>query len=164
VKKSEFYDVWRRNVPDLNTLSCTDVALHARRRKALALAFTDQSVKATIPFVERHVDRWNQLLPSEKLDEEGWSTGQNLSEWTDYLMFDLFGDICFGKKNDTKEPGENVLKHIPHDIAKYLKLYNPVSPLLRTVTVCIRSANRRSLPNLQCEVFYFGSSLAVWMH
>jgi cytochrome P450 len=127
VKKSEFYDVWRRNVHDLNTLGCTDVALHARRRKALALAFTDQAVKATVPFVQRHVDRWNELLPGDKVDEQGWSEGQDMSEWTDFLMFDLFGDVCFGKENGTKEPGDNVLKQIPHNISKYLKLYNPVS-------------------------------------
>jgi cytochrome P450 len=73
VKKSPFYDVWRRNVHDLNTLACTDVALHARRRKALALAFTDQSVKATIPYMERHVDRWNELMPGDRFDADGWS-------------------------------------------------------------------------------------------
>jgi hypothetical protein len=80
-----------------------------------------------IPFMERHTDRWNELLPGDKFDNEGWSEGQNMSECADYLMFDLFGDVCFGKINDTKEPGENALKHIPHNIAKYLKLYNPVS-------------------------------------
>jgi cytochrome P450 len=126
VKKSPFYDVWRRNVHDLNTLACTDVALHARRRKALALAFTDQSVRATIPYMERHVDRWNELLPGEKFDADGWSDSQDMAEWTDYLMFDLFGDVCFGKMNDTKEPGENALRRIPHAIALYMKIHNPV--------------------------------------
>jgi cytochrome P450 len=71
VKKSDFYDVWRRNVHDLNTLGRIDVALHARRRKALALAFTDQSVKATIPFVEKHVDCWNEMLPSGSSTRRG---------------------------------------------------------------------------------------------
>jgi hypothetical protein len=61
------------------------------------------------------------------------------SEWTDYLMFDLFGDVCFGKKHDTKEPGENVLKHISRNIAKYLKLYNPVS----SPTACITDVRKK---------------------
>jgi cytochrome P450 len=126
VKKSPFYDVWRRNVHDLNTLACTDVALHARRRKALALAFTDQSVKATIPYMERHVDRWNELMPGDRFDADGWSESRDLAEWTDYLMFDLFGDVCFGKQNDTKEPGENPLRRIPHAIALYMRIHNPV--------------------------------------
>ncbi|KAF2032790.1 benzoate 4-monooxygenase cytochrome P450 [Setomelanomma holmii] len=131
VKKSPFYDVWRRNKHDLNTLGCTNVKLHAKRRKALALAFTDVPVKATIPYIERHVDRWNDLLPGENIDADGWSDARDLGQWVDWLMFDLFGDVCFGKQNYTKEPGENVLKNIPHHITVYLKLYNPLakSPL-----------------------------------
>jgi len=127
VRKSDFYDVWRRNAGDLNTLGCTNVALHARRRKALALAFTDQSVKATIPFMERHTDRWNELLPGKTFDDDGWSEPQDLTEWADYLMFDLFGDICFGKTNNTKEPEPNSLKKIPHTITAYMRLYNPIA-------------------------------------
>jgi cytochrome P450 len=126
VRKWDFYEVWNRNAGDLNTLNCTNIVLHARRRKALALAFTDQSVKPTIPFMERHVDRGNELLSGKKFDSEGWSNPQDLSSWADYLMFDLFGDICFGKANNTKEPESNTLKEIPHAIASYMCLYNPV--------------------------------------
>jgi cytochrome P450 len=127
VKKSPFHEVWRRNKHDLNTLGCTDVETHARRRKALALAFTDQSVKATIPFVAQHVDRWNELLPGEDYQDKGWSSPQNLTLWANYLLFDLFSDICFGSSNNTKEPGPNDLKRIPHNITRYLRFYNPVS-------------------------------------
>ncbi|KAI4642950.1 hypothetical protein J4E93_007019 [Alternaria ventricosa] len=127
VKKSPFYEVWRRNKHDLNTLGCTDVEVHARRRKALSLAFTEQSVKATVPFVARHVDRWNELLPGETFGGEGWSGPQNLTKWADYLLFDMFGDICFGSSNNTKEPGSNDLKSIPHNITRYLRFYNPLA-------------------------------------
>ncbi|KAI4909407.1 hypothetical protein J4E90_008104 [Alternaria incomplexa] len=127
VKKSPFYEVWRRNKHDLNTLGCTDVDVHARRRKALSLAFTEQSVKATVPFVARHVDRWNELLPGETFGGEGWSGPQNLTKWADYLLFDMFGDICFGSSNNTKEPGSNDLKSIPHNITRYLRFYNPLA-------------------------------------
>jgi cytochrome P450 len=128
VKKSPFYEVWRQNKHDLNTLGCTSVKTHARRRKALALAFTEQSVKATIPFVAQHVDRWNTLLHGENFTGKGWSAPQNLSQWATYLLFDMFGDIYFGSSNNTKEPGANDLKRIPHNITRYLRFYNPVSP------------------------------------
>jgi cytochrome P450 len=134
VKRSGFYEVWRRHGKDINTLAVTDVAIHAQRRKALGLAFTDQSVKATIPFIERHVDRWNELIPGEKFDDEGWSEGQDISKWTEYLMIDTFGDVCFGRQNDTKEPGENGLKQIPHNIVRYLRVYNPVSCFAQSMT------------------------------
>jgi cytochrome P450 len=126
VKRSGFYEVWRRHGKDVNTLAVTDVAVHAQRRKALGLAFTDQSVKATIPFIERHVDRWNVVMPGETVDGEGWSEGQDMSKWTEYLMIDTFGDVCFGRQNGTMEREENDLKVIPANIARYLRVYNPV--------------------------------------
>jgi hypothetical protein len=82
--------------------------------------------------MERHVDRWNELLirvrdDREEEDEDGeWSEPRNLAPWADYLMFDLFGDICFGKTNGTKEPGPNPLKEIPGNIASYMRFYYPV--------------------------------------
>jgi hypothetical protein len=127
VKKSPFYEVWRRNKHDLNTLGCTSVETHARRRNALALAFTEQSVKATTPFVAQHVDRWNTLLPGEDFNGEGWSSPQSLSQWATYLLFDMFGGIYFGSSNNTNEPGPKDLKRIPHNITTYLRFYNPVS-------------------------------------
>jgi len=159
VKKSPFYEVWRRNKHDLNTLGCTNVEVHARRRKALSLAFTEQSVKATVPFVARHVDRWNELMPGETFGGEGWSGPQNLTKWADYLLFDMFGDICFGSSNNTKEPGLNDLKSIPHNITRYLRFYNPVSR--RRSSPCL--ADRRSSPNPHFEACCFGSSPAAWI-
>jgi hypothetical protein len=82
--------------------------------------------------MERHVDRWHELVSEGKWDD-GWSEPQDLAELADYLMFDLFGDICFGKTNNTKEPGPNRLKEIPHAIAAYVRFYNAVNsePYLR---------------------------------
>jgi hypothetical protein len=157
VKKSPFYEVWRRNKHDLNTLGCTNAEMHARRRKALALAFTDQSVKATIPFVAQHVDRWNELLPGENFHDKGWSSSQNLSVWANYLLFDLFGDICFGSSNNTKEPGPNDLKRIPHNITRYLRFYNPVS---LSLFLMLSLADHDSSPNPHSEICCSGASLA----
>ena len=157
VKKSPFYEVWRRNKHDLNTLGCTNVEMHARRRKALALAFTDQSVKATIPFVAQHVDRWNELLSGENVHNKGWSSSQNLSVWTNYLLFDLFGDICFGSSNNTKEPGPNDLKRIPHNITRYLRFYNPV---ILSLFLMLSLANHDSSPNPHSETCCSGANLA----
>jgi cytochrome P450 len=142
VKRSGFYECWRRHATDINTLAVTDVALHAQRRKALGLAFTDQSMKAAIPFMTRHVDRWNEVMPGEKFDDEGWSNAQDVSKWMEFLMIDLFGDVCFGRQNDTKEPGKNPLKVIPHNIARYLRVYNPVSNTQQNPPDGVRSLSR----------------------
>jgi cytochrome P450 len=127
VKKSGFYEAWLRNNNDLNTLSCTDVALHMKKRKLLNLAFTDQSLRAAGPFMSRHIDRWNEVLLGEERNEDGWSAPKDIGTWSDYLLFDLLGDLCFGTNFGTKEPGENKLKSIPSSIAEYMKLFYPVS-------------------------------------
>ncbi|KAK4107230.1 cytochrome P450 [Canariomyces notabilis] len=48
------------------------------------------------------------------------------------LVFDIMGDLCFGRSFDIKEPGENPLKAVPHFIAEYMKFYYPMcrSPFL----------------------------------
>lgn len=85
-----------------------------------------------------HIDRWNTLLPGAERDEDGWSAPQDISKWSDYLLFDLLGDLCFGMKFDTKEPGENKLKAIPHFIAEYMKVSYPVHCDLQS-SIFIRS-------------------------
>jgi cytochrome P450 len=127
VRKSGFYAAWLRNNSDLNTLNCTDVALHAKKRKLLNLAFTDESLRAAGPFMAKHINRWNELLLGEKRDGEGWSEGRDMSIWDNYLLFDLLGDLCFGTDFETKEPGDNRSKNIPHAIAEYMKVFYPVS-------------------------------------
>jgi hypothetical protein len=43
----------------------------------------------------------------------------------------LLGDLCFGTNFETKEPGENRSKNIPHAIAEYMKVFYPVSDELQ---------------------------------
>ena len=117
-----------RNENDINTLGCTDVAEHARKRKLINLAFTDKSTKEAGKFIVRHVDRWDELLVAGKKDADGWSEPRNMTEWTDYLMFDIVGDLAFGADFGTKEPdGDVKLKSIPHRIVEYVTFMYPVS-------------------------------------
>ena len=131
VQKSGFYEAWRRNEDDLNTLNCTDIALHAKKRSLLNLAFNEKSLRAAGPFMSKHIDRWNELLPGEKRDDDGWSEPRDMATWCDRLLFDLLGDLCFGTNFDTKEPGENKLKSIPHAIAEFMKFFYPVCGVVK---------------------------------
>ena len=115
-----------RNENDVNTLSCTDVEQHARKRRLLNLAFTDKSTKAAAEFMTQHTDRWDELLAPE--DGQEWSEPRNIAEFADHLMFDVLGDLAFGKSFDTKEPETDLkLKAIPHKIAEYVEFAYPVS-------------------------------------
>ena len=129
VQRSRTYAARVRNENDMNTLSTTDVGLHAQRRRLLNQVFTDKSIRAAGAYVTRHVDRWNELL----IDGDGkeWSNPRNFADCTDSLVFDILGDLCFGKSFEIKEPGDSPLKHIPHNIVKYMQFMYPVrNPLL----------------------------------
>jgi cytochrome P450 len=120
ITRSGFYRAWKRNMHDASTITSTEPAVHAKKRKALNLAFTEQSLKAAGPLMSAHIDRWVELLVGDATDE--WSPARNLGDWVDALVFDLIGDLCFGENFGTKEAGENKLKKIPHLIMKHVKI------------------------------------------
>ncbi|RYP80318.1 hypothetical protein DL770_006265 [Monosporascus sp. CRB-9-2] len=133
VRRSKFYTAWRRNDRDKTTLNTVDVAEHARKRRLLNLCFTEKSVRAASNFIIKHVNRWNHLLVEK--NGADWSDPVDFSEKVDNLAFDIMGDLCFGKSFDIKEPGENHLKTVPHNIIEYMRFYYPIcrSPFLSLV-------------------------------
>jgi cytochrome P450 len=116
--RASFYRSWRRNKNDISTMSGTEPALHAKNRKALNLAFTEQSLKSAGPLMAAHVDRWIELLVGDTSEE--WSAPRNMATWVDHLVLDLIGELAFGESLNTKEPGENALKNIPHLFMKHV--------------------------------------------
>jgi hypothetical protein len=88
--------------------------------------FTDQSVLAVSAFITQHVDRWHEILVDEHDNTTEWSGSLNLGEKLDHLVFDIMGDLSFGRSFNIKEPGANPLREVPHNIIQYLKFYYPV--------------------------------------
>ena len=124
VQRSKSYEVWQRNEMDVNTINTSDVGLHHKKRRYLNLVFTEKSVRAAGVFIQKHVDFWDKLLPDG--DGRDWSQPKNMAEWSDYLVFDILCDLCFGRSLNIKEPGENPFKGIPKAIHSYMKLTYPV--------------------------------------
>ncbi|PVI01002.1 benzoate 4-monooxygenase cytochrome P450 [Periconia macrospinosa] len=121
IKRGSFYKAWKRNENDVQTISSTEPKEHAKKRKLLNLVFTEQSLKAASPLLISHIDRWMELLRAVG-EEDSWSPPRNMSTHVDQLVFDILGDLCFAQKFDTKEPGENKLKHIPHLIMRQVAI------------------------------------------
>ncbi|KAK4183166.1 cytochrome P450 [Podospora australis] len=132
VRRSPFYTAFQRNKHEKTTLNTIDIAEHAAKRKLLNLAFTDKTTRAASEFMTRHVDRWNELLLCSDSGSE-WTAPVDMSEKLDTLVFDIMGDLCFGRSFDIKEPDpQNPLRQVPHNIAEYMKFYYPMcrSPFL----------------------------------
>lgn len=129
VRRSTFYVGLTKNIREKTTLNTIDPTEHAKRRKMLNKCFTDQSVTAVSAFISRHVDRWHEILTNRHNSATEWSNSLNLGEQLDYLIFDIMGDISFGRSFNVKEPGQNPLREVPHNIIQYLKFYYPVGIL-----------------------------------
>jgi cytochrome P450 len=73
ITRSSFYRAWKRSKYDVNTINSTNPAVHARKRKLLNLAFTEQSLKAAGPLMAVHIDRWIELLTKDSEKSKPWS-------------------------------------------------------------------------------------------
>lgn len=127
VMKGKFYHVWPKKADELSTWNVTDRAQHVWKRKILSNAFSDRAVRSAEQYIIRHVDRSCELL----LQDAGnsWSKPKNIAPWSDFLVFDILTDLCFGRSFEIKEPGQNELKDIPNAVAAMLALLHPVFPL-----------------------------------
>lgn len=108
-----------------NTINTLDKLVHARKRRVLNSVFSTQGIQSAEKYVLQHVDRWNELT----IDGDGkdWGKPRDFSEWVDFLVLDILGDLAFGKSLETKEPEENSLKAIPHSISQSLQFIVPVT-------------------------------------
>ncbi|KAF2819142.1 cytochrome P450 [Ophiobolus disseminans] len=108
VKKSDQYKVWPRTVDALNTWNTTSVEIHAHKRRVLNYAFSEAALRSAEPFIHKNVDRWIELLGQRKGQGQDWTESINMADQVTYLVFDILGDLCFGKCFDMKETGSNL--------------------------------------------------------
>ena len=127
VTKGEYYRVSPKKDGAFSTWNVTDRAQHVWKRRVLSNAFSDRAVRSAEQYIIRHVDRSCELL----LQDAGnsWSKPRNIAPWSQFLVFDILTDLCFGKSFGLKEPGENELKDIPNQIIALVALLHPVCPL-----------------------------------
>lgn len=142
VKKGKFYEIFPRSKESTNTLNTVDKVIHAKKRRVLNAAFSENAVRSAETFIVKNVDRWCELL-IEHLEPGEWTKPTNATDLIGFLVFDILGDLAFGRSFESKEPGDNPLKTIPENIASSLKILYPVS--------CARNADFYSCPVVGIE-------------
>lgn len=88
-------------------------------------AFSENALRSAEGFLHSNVDRWLELLGSSA-EKDGWTKSLNMCDWVNWLVFDILGDLCFGKSFDMKEPGSE-MRHVPEMMISFLELIHPVS-------------------------------------
>jgi hypothetical protein len=126
VRKSDYYRVWPRNVHSINTWSSTAISVHARKRRVLNYAFSEAALRDAEVFLHSNLDRWLELIGQQAAKDGEWTTPINMCDWINWLVFDILGDLCFGKNFNMKEP-ESDLRHIPEIMATFLEILHSVS-------------------------------------
>jgi hypothetical protein len=107
VTRAKSYEAWDNNTGEPNTALATDPALYARKRKILNQALTNKALKNSTIFMAQHIETWLDLLVAgDDVDKEhGWTKTRNMSKWTSWVVFDILGNLCFGRSFEIKEPG-----------------------------------------------------------
>ena len=114
-RKSEFYDAFAHPTP--NTHNCRDRDVHARKRRVLSQAFSDNAIKSMEKYILANVRAFcNGLGPGGSSaagvtataeGEKGWSGPRNMADWCNWLAMDILGDLCFGKAFHMVEKPDN---------------------------------------------------------
>lgn len=113
VRKAQFYDAFVH--PAANTHNCRDRALHARKRRVMAHAFSDSAIKEMERYILANVRTFCEVIGSGlrvgggSLEKEGgeWTSPKCMSDWFSYLSMDILGDLCFGKAFHMLERDDN---------------------------------------------------------
>lgn len=125
VKKNVFYQIWPKTPDHINVWSATSLPVHARKRRVINYAFSESALRSAEVFVHNNVDRWLQLLAQDKKGSGNWTKSIDMADQVTYLVFDILGDLCFGKCFDMKEP-DSKLRHIPEVMIGFIALMQPV--------------------------------------
>ncbi|PSN64191.1 cytochrome P450 [Corynespora cassiicola Philippines] len=103
VKKADFYTAFPASKATVNVHSSIDKMQHARKRRVMSHAFSDQAIKSLERYILANVRTACRLLgeKSQQQQEAGanekWNTEWNVANWCNWLVFDIMGDLVFGK-------------------------------------------------------------------
>ncbi|KAM0562878.1 hypothetical protein ACHAPJ_001718 [Fusarium lateritium] len=125
VKKAEYYKAYPRSIHAMTTWNTIDKTIHARKRRVMNNAFSDKALRSCEPFVQQNIDRWFELI-NQEIGEKKWSESLNMARWADHLIFDILGDLCFGKSFGMKEHNSD-LRHIPGLLTDFMTIHHPLA-------------------------------------
>lgn len=119
VRKSKFYETLDAGPGGATTHTEIDKERHAARRRILNHAFSEAALRETETFIVDNVRKFVKLIgpdsgatsleakppfkDSEKSKEPdsrdpgGWSTPRNMSDWLNWMAYDIMGNLVFGK-------------------------------------------------------------------
>ncbi|RDW68064.1 hypothetical protein BP6252_09460 [Coleophoma cylindrospora] len=109
-----------------STLTIIDPVRHSKKRRLLSHAFSDSALGSIEQNIIKQIDKWTNLLSRESSGD--WSSAIDMDVWSTCLIYDILGDLAFGKSFDTVESDKNrfLLETIPQAAKTWYSLgYHP---------------------------------------
>ncbi|KAK1811093.1 hypothetical protein LTR12_014525 [Friedmanniomyces endolithicus] len=105
VQKSTFYKCFRAAPQAVSTLLATDKAQHARKRRVMSQAFSAEAMRGmevyVVGLVQDLVDKIDEVVKASDVEKSGWSGTVPMASYLNWLVFDIMGDLVFGKSFGT---------------------------------------------------------------
>lgn len=105
VRKASFYEAFPSTPKAVSVHSAIDKMQHARKRRVMSHAFSDSAIKSLEKYILANVRVGCEMLgkradggsSDKRADGKGWNTQWNAAHWCEWLVFDIMGDLVFGK-------------------------------------------------------------------
>lgn len=120
VQKSSYYSIFSHYFKAPSVLTALTAKEHGRKRRIVGQGLSDSAIQAMEDHVLKNVRSFCEkltckdtfgikgVIPSEeKKFLTGWGPAKNMSRWTNYLTFDIMGDLCFSHSFDMLESKDN---------------------------------------------------------
>lgn len=105
VQKSVFYKCFRAAPQAISTLLATEKHHHARKRRIMGQAFSENALRGFEQYVLGHVqdlvDRIGVAVNRPGAEKARWSIPIDMANWCNWLVFDIMGDLVFGRSFGT---------------------------------------------------------------
>ncbi|KAF2676845.1 cytochrome P450 family protein [Lentithecium fluviatile CBS 122367] len=101
--KSNYYNVFDEVFKGDSSLTTIDNQLHAKKKRTVSVALSESSIRSMEELILRNIRSFCESLgqktsgsaASTPDGEDRWSEPRDLTDWADYLAFDIMSDICF---------------------------------------------------------------------
>jgi hypothetical protein len=168
VQKSNWYRTIDAGSGAFSTHSEIDKKTHAFRRRILDHAFSDNALKSAQTSILENVRVWCQYLGSSgeggPMRAEEWTPAKNMTEWSNYLSYDIMGDLTFGKSFGCVERDEH--RYVPSLMMAATEFIYVVESLPSTQRKELASAKSDMLTNSRSSASFPSSpsSALLWAH
>ena len=102
VRKSTWYHAFN----SISIFSAVDKDVHARKRRVMLHAFSEQAVHEIQPYILSVIRIWCATLGESlhrypESSEKEWTSPRDMSVWSAYVIFDALGELLLGESFNT---------------------------------------------------------------